>query len=183
MADGEAGMPGAEAGAADRQTGTAGGAAGTASGGDGRERARGPVVRLRPLAGTYAVSRLAADAPFPAWADGAGFVSLSRTASELSIVCLAARVPADVRSDGEWRCLELCGPFAFDETGIVASVVAPLSAGGLGVFVVSTFDGDHLMVKAATFDRACALLAAAGHRFIGDERGAGATTSEAPHPP
>jgi len=160
MTGGEAGGLGADAGAADQD---AGGEAGTASGGDGRERARGPTVRLRPLAGAYAVSRLAADAPFPAWADGAGFVSVSRTSAELSVVCLATRVPAGVRSDDGWRCLELCGPFAFDETGIVASVVAPLSAGGLGVFVVSTFDGDHLMVKAESFDRAWALLLAAGH--------------------
>lgn len=45
-------------------------------------------VRLELLPGQYAVSRLDGTEPIPAWADGAGFVSISRSADELSIVCL-----------------------------------------------------------------------------------------------
>jgi len=123
----------------------------------------GVTVRLVPLDGRYGIARLAPDAPLPAWGDGPGFVSLTRTADELSVVCRQERIPDGVRRDVDWRCLALAGPFAFGETGIVASVVGPISAGGLGVFVVSTFDGDHLLVKAADFAAACDLLAAAGH--------------------
>lgn len=124
-----------------------------------------PSVALRLLPGDYAVSRLLQDDPIPAWADGEGFVSISRSDEELSILCRAERVAPDVRQDAGWACLKLQGPFAFDETGIVLSVIAPLSNAGLGVFVVSTFDGDHLLVKRADLDRARALLAEAGHRL------------------
>jgi len=130
-------------------------------------------VRLVPLAGRYGIARLVPGAALPAWGDGPGFVSLTRTADELSVVCLQDRIPADVRRDLDWRCLALAGPFAFGEAGIVASVVGPISAGGLGVFVVSTFDGDHLLVKAADFAAACGLLAAAGHRIDPAEAGEG----------
>lgn len=124
-----------------------------------------PSVALRLLPGDYAVSRLSPDDPIPAWADGEGFVSISRSDEELSILCRAERVAPDVRQDGGWACLKLQGPFAFDETGVVLSVIAPLSNAGLGVFVVSTFDGDHLLVKRADLDRARTLLAEAGHRL------------------
>lgn len=118
---------------------------------------------LRRLSGDYAVARLAAAARIPTWADGPGFVSISRSDDELSVTCLAARVPSAVRQDGPWACFKLAGPFAFDETGIVLAVVAPLSAAGLGVFVVSSFDGDHLLVKQADAAAAIAALTAAGH--------------------
>lgn len=111
----------------------------------------------------YAVSRLDAAAPIPAWADGAGFVTISRSQNELSIVCEAARVPAGTVSEGGWTCLRFVGPFAFGATGIVLSVVRPLSLGGLGVFVVSTYDGDHILIKSGDMPAAVQLLQHAGH--------------------
>jgi hypothetical protein len=124
-----------------------------------------PSIALHLLDGDYAVSRLSPTDPIPAWVDGEGFVSISRSDEELSILCRAERVPADVRQDAGWACMKLQGPFAFDETGVVLAVIAPLSNAGLGVFVVSTFDGDHIMVKRADLDRAGVLLAKAGHRL------------------
>ena len=123
-------------------------------------------IRLQRLPGAYAISRLAPGEPIPAWADGPGFVSISRSSEELSVVCLAERVPAGVTTDDGWSCLRLVGPFAFDETGIVLAVIRPLSESGLGVFVVSTYDGDHLLLKSATLERAITLLTAAGHQVL-----------------
>jgi hypothetical protein len=123
-------------------------------------------VKLRVLDGAYGVARLQASDAIPAWADGGGFVSISRTDDELSIVCREDRIPRDVRSDAGWSCLKLQGPFAFDETGIVLSVIEPLSTNEIGIFVVSTFDGDHLLVKSNDLEKALDLLANAGHSLI-----------------
>ena len=125
-----------------------------------------PRVTLHRLAGAYAVSRLDPAAAIPGWADGTGFVSISRSADELSIVCPAERVPTDVRQDAGWTCYRFVGPFAFDETGIVSSVIGPLSDAGIGIFVVSTFDGDHMLLKQADIARADAILAASGHVLL-----------------
>lgn len=122
-----------------------------------------PRIKLKVLDGAYAVARLAPADPIPDWADGAGFVSISRTEDELSVVCLQERVPQGMRMDGDWRCLKLQGPFAFDETGIVLSVIEPLSSNDIGIFLVSTFDGDHLLVKAKDLAEAQDLLTKAGH--------------------
>ena len=123
-------------------------------------------ITLEQAAGDYAVSRLDATSPIPAWADGDGFVSISRSRHELSIVCAAARVPPGTVSEPGWRCWRFVGPFAFGATGIVLSVVRPLSLGGLGVFVVSTYDGDHLLLKAQDLPAAVQLLNDAGHVLI-----------------
>jgi hypothetical protein len=125
-----------------------------------------PSIKLRQLTGAYAVSRLNADNPFPDWADGPGFVTLTRTDDELSIVCLQDRVPETVKQDRDWTCFKFIGPFAFGETGIVLSVVRPLSENGIGIFVASTFDGDHLLVKSEDVAAALRLLSAAGHRVV-----------------
>ncbi|MGV3549843.1 ACT domain-containing protein [Rhizobium sp.] len=123
-------------------------------------------VRLKRLAGAYAVCRLDPAQAIPAWADGEGFVSISRSDDELSITCRADRVPDGIRQDGGWTCYKLVGPFAFDETGIVSSVIGPLSDAGIGIFVVSTFDGDHLLVKQADVARAEPILVASGHTLL-----------------
>lgn len=125
-----------------------------------------PNLTLLELSGDYAVSRLDAHASIPSWADGAGFVSICRTEDELSVVCLAARVPADIRSDQPWTCFKLVGPFPFDATGIALSVIEPLSGAGVGIFLVSTFDTDYLLVKTDNAARTRALLTEFGHRLL-----------------
>jgi hypothetical protein len=123
-------------------------------------------ITLRKLAGSYAIARLEPADRIPAWADGDGFVSISRTEDELSIVCRQERVPSGIKQDSGWTCYKFQGPFAFGETGIVLSVIRPLSENGIGIFVVSTFDGDHLLIKTADEPKGRELLQAAGYTLL-----------------
>jgi uncharacterized protein len=123
-------------------------------------------ITLEHAKGDYAISRLPPDAAIPGWADGPGFMTISRSAHELSVLCLTDRVPHGVVSEAGWACLRFVGPFAFGATGIVLSVVRPLSEGRIGVFVVSTFDGDHILVKQADLESARTLLVDAGHNLV-----------------
>ena len=125
-----------------------------------------PRVRLRALSGVYGVARLHSADPIPTWAVGIGFVNISRTDDELSIVCLQDRMPHDAQKDDGWSCFKFEGPFAFAETGIVLSVIEPLSTNRIGIFVVSTFDGDHMLVKLGDIEKARDLLLNAGHSLV-----------------
>lgn len=82
------------------------------------------------------------------------------------MVCLQERVPAHVQAERDWKAFRFVGPFAFGATGIVLSVVQPLSEAGVGVFVVSTFDGDHLLLQERDAAAGQALLLAAGHTVL-----------------
>ena len=122
-------------------------------------------LALSLLPGELAVCRLEPDAPLPTWALASPFVSLTRTAGELSVVCAASAVPADVRTEPGWRCLAVAGPLDFAETGILAALTVPLAAAAISVFALSTFDTDVLLVRAVDLDHALAVLTAAGHRI------------------
>lgn len=121
-------------------------------------------LTLAPLPDLYAICRLPADAAIPDWAVSVPFVSLTYTRDELSVVCPQDRVPDGVQADRGWRCLQVEGPFDLEGAiGVLAALSAPLAEARLGIFVVSTYDTDYLLVKDAQATRAFDALAQAGH--------------------
>ncbi|HEY3588220.1 MAG TPA: ACT domain-containing protein [Myxococcaceae bacterium] len=109
------------------------------------------------------VARLPGAAALPAWADGAGFVSITRREGELSIVCADERVPADVRAERGWRALEVEGPLDFQMVGVLHGLTGSLARAGISVFAVATFDTDVLLVREETLSRAVEVLREAGY--------------------
>lgn len=122
-----------------------------------------PAYTLGVLAGRYAICRLEPTARIPDWATGCHLFSITRTPSELSIVCPEGQVPPSMTCDRGWRVLELEGPFDLATTGVVASIADPLAAAGISLFVVSTHDTDYVLVKDAALGEAVSALAARGH--------------------
>ncbi|RZS34745.1 hypothetical protein EV193_10893 [Herbihabitans rhizosphaerae] len=121
---------------------------------------------VRP--GEYTVLRLAADATVPENLLRAnGFVSVTRTPDELSVVCPAAVAPAAELSKPGWRLLTVRGPLEFTLTGIMAALSGELAAAGVSLFAVSTYDTDHMLVPATDLARAVAALVEAGHEVHG----------------
>ncbi|MGK0618973.1 ACT domain-containing protein [Meiothermus cerbereus] len=119
---------------------------------------------LHLLEGPYAVCQLEATAQVPAWAEGQGFLSISRASDELTIVCPQQRVPPQVKAERDWRCFRLVGPFEFALTGILAAVLNPLAQAGVGVFAVSTYNTDYVLIKSASLNQGIMALSQAGHR-------------------
>jgi hypothetical protein len=77
---------------------------------------------LTVLPGSFAMVRLAADAPLPSSATRSDFFSIARTRDELSIVCVAAQVPGGGAAETGWRALKVAGPFALSEIGVLAAL-------------------------------------------------------------
>jgi len=130
-----------------------------------RRAGRLPNHRLRLVVrpGRFAVVRLSARATLPRWALAGPFHSITRTATELSIVCRQGRVPARVRREDGFHCLEVRGPFAFDAVGVLASLATPLARARIPILAVSTFDTDFLFVREAHLADAIRALEKAGH--------------------
>ena len=118
---------------------------------------------LEILEDRLAVARLPPDEPLPSWPSG-DFLSITRTAEELSIVCDDRAVPHDVRAERGWRILKVHGPIPFETTGVAAALISPLADAGISVFLISTFDTDYLLVKEAGFADALRVLRDAGHQ-------------------
>lgn len=122
---------------------------------------------LHLMATTLAVARLPAHAGMPWWAAGSGFLSVTRTPDETSVVCDAGRVPDGVRAERGWRALRVAGTLPFAATGVLVSLATPLADAGVPIFVVSTFDTDYLLVPEAMTGNAIAVLRKAGHTVTG----------------
>jgi uncharacterized protein len=112
---------------------------------------------LTVLPDRLAVCRLPADAPAPSWAAGA-FVSVTRTAEELSVVCAEENVPDGVTAERGWRCLKVEGPLDFALTGVLAELLVPLAKAEISVFALATYDTDHLLVREDRLEDALAAL-------------------------
>jgi len=121
----------------------------------------------RKIAGSFGICQLPPDARTPPWADGPGFTAQVRSDDELTLICREDRIPLGQKSELGWACFRSIGPFAFDEAGVVASLISPISAAGIGVFVVCTFDGEHILCPEADFEKVAALLQNLGHDFDG----------------
>ncbi len=120
-------------------------------------------LNLTLLNDTFAVCRLEPQAALPPWAVNSAFSSITRTPDELSIVCLQTDVPAEIVSEKDWRCLQVQGPLAFAETGILASLASTLAQAGVSLFALSTFDTDYILLKQNDLLRAIQSLSRAGH--------------------
>ena len=123
-------------------------------------------ITLRVVPGLYGIARLAHDASIPSWVNGPGLCAMVRADDELTLVCLQNRIPNHVESVLHWRCLRSVGPFAFSASGIVLSIIAPLSAQGIGIFVVCTFDGEHVLVADQHWEASLKCLKDADHLVI-----------------
>lgn len=125
-------------------------------------------LKFRWLLGPYAVVRLAADAHVPDWALEGEFTSTTRTGDELSIVCPADNLPADVRSPHRWVCLKLEGPFPFSLTGVLLSFIEPLSTNEIPIFAISTYDTDYVLIQEEWAAAGFSTLQSAGHELVSD---------------
>ncbi len=135
-------------------------------------------VRIRVIPGAYSVVRVdegrAAEAGDSAsflaglFASG-GFVSVTKTDGELSVVCESTRLPPALprREEGGWSLLAVEGPLDFSLTGILSAISAPLASAGISIFAVSTYDTDYVLVRAASLAAAEVALAGAGFEVIG----------------
>lgn len=115
----------------------------------------------------FAVARLEPGADVPnAVLTSRDFMSITRTDEELSIVCSESIANDLAKVDRPWRAIKVYGPFAFDQTGVLAAFLGPLANASIGIFATSTFDTDYILVKSENIEPAIQALQAAGHRFV-----------------
>jgi|1186.fasta_scaffold296971_1 hypothetical protein len=125
-------------------------------------------MEVAVLPGTLAVCRLRATDRVPSWALELheGFVSITRTPDELSVVCPQEAVPPDTEVEEDWRALVLPGPIPFEATGVLSALTVPLAEAGIPVFAISTYDTDYVLVREKDLEHALHVLHADPERQL-----------------
>lgn len=119
---------------------------------------------LSVLSDTFVVCRLAPSAPVPGWAlETAGFVTVTRTDDELSIICREPDAPHGVATPARWHALKVHGPFPLGTVGVMSALSQALANAKVSLLAISTHDTDYLFVQAADLAHAVRALRHEGH--------------------
>ena len=95
------------------------------------------------------------------------FVFKGRTDEEKSLVCPVSMVPESTldRSDG-WKMFRICGQLDFSLIGILAELSSVFAKAEIGIFAISTYNTDYVLVKDKDYRKAIKALDRAGYRVL-----------------
>lgn len=92
---------------------------------------------------------------------------IGRTDQEISLVCKTEDTPSETaeREDG-WRSFRIEGVLDFSLVGVLSKISSILADNGIGIFAVSTYNTDYILVKEEQFDSAVNVLENAGYTIL-----------------
>ena len=97
----------------------------------------------------------------------AEFYFIGKTDEELSLVCKTEDTPAvTIERDDGWKGFRIQGTLDFSLIGILSKLAGVLADHKIGIFAVSTYNTDYILVKKENFDRALKVLASEGYTVI-----------------
>lgn len=121
-------------------------------------------MELKRLPGRLTVCKVPSTAEINIEKD---FYFIGKTDEELSLVCKTEDTPVMTtdRDDG-WRGFRIQGQLDFSLIGILSELSAILARNRIGIFAVSTYNTDYILVKEENFEKAMRVLAEAGYRVV-----------------
>lgn len=95
------------------------------------------------------------------------FYFIGKTDEEISLVCKTKNTPAETleREDG-WRAFRIQGTLDFSFIGILSKISSILTENKIGIFAVSTYNTDYILVKEDNFDAALMALQKSGCNIL-----------------
>ena len=89
------------------------------------------------------------------------------TDEELSLVCPTELVPDNTtaREDG-WKAFRIIGVLDFSLIGILARISKILASNGIGIFAISTFNTDYILMKQENYDAGLKALKNSGYTIM-----------------
>lgn len=97
----------------------------------------------------------------------ADFFFIGKTDEELSLVCKTEDTPENTaeRDDG-WRGFRIQGVLDFSLIGILSKLSGILAEHKIGIFAVSTYNTDYILVKEENYEKALTVLASEGYTIV-----------------
>ena len=97
----------------------------------------------------------------------AKYVFIGKTDEEKSLVCVTREVPENVieREDG-WKAFRIQGVLDFSLIGVLAGISELMAQNKIGIFAVSTYNTDYILIKKENYQKALQVLENAGYQII-----------------
>ncbi|WP_238588080.1 ACT domain-containing protein [Kandleria vitulina] len=95
------------------------------------------------------------------------FYFIGKTDEELSLVCKTEDTPDNtIERDDGWRGFRIQGVLDFSLIGILSKLSGILAEHKIGIFAVSTYNTDYILVKEENYERALSVLTSEGYTVI-----------------
>jgi len=95
------------------------------------------------------------------------FYFIGKTDEELSLVCKTEDTPDNtIERDDGWRGFRIQGVLDFSLIGILSKLSSILAEHKIGIFAVSTYNTDYILVKEENYERALSVLTSEGYTVI-----------------
>ena len=95
------------------------------------------------------------------------FYFIGKTDEELSLVCKTEDTPLKtIERDDGWRGFRIQGVLDFSLIGILSKLSGILAEHKIGIFAVSTYNTDYILVKEENYERTLAILASEGYTVV-----------------
>lgn len=94
------------------------------------------------------------------------FCFAGKTDEEISLICMTWDVPErTLRREDGWKAFRIEGELDFSLIGILAEISALLAEAKIGIFVVSTYKTDYVLVKKEQYEKALGTLGGEGYEI------------------
>jgi hypothetical protein len=129
----------------------------------------GHKLKLRLLDDKFVISKMPQFAELPSVFAKGEMCFVMRTDEDLTIISPEFMAPNNVQQEIGFRCLRTDSEISMNSVGIVDSLIQPLSAAGIGVSVISTYNIVYLFLSEEHLVKATQTLQHAGHEFVHEE--------------
>ncbi len=98
---------------------------------------------------------------------GKDFYFTGKTDEEISLVCITKDAPENtIERDDGWKAFRIQGVLDFSLIGILSKISSILANNEIGIFAISTFNTDYILVKKENYEKALQVLADAGYTIV-----------------
>ena len=92
------------------------------------------------------------------------FCFIGKTDEELSLVCNTNLVPTNaIKCDNGWKAFRIEGVLDFSLIGILSKISTLLAGNEIGIFAVSTYNTDYILIKKENLNKAIEVLEQNGY--------------------
>ncbi|MGD0036043.1 MAG: ACT domain-containing protein [Bacteroidota bacterium] len=126
-------------------------------------------LKLQLLEEKFTISKMPQFAELPSVFAKGEMCFVMRTDDDLTIISPEFMAPDNGQQEIGYRCIRIAGQTPSNTTGILFTLVKPLTEAGISIFAVSTFSSDYIFLMEEHLVKATQALQHAGHEFVHEE--------------
>ena len=126
-------------------------------------------LKLQLLDEKFTISKMPQFAELPSVFAKGEMCFVMRTDDDLTIISPEFMAPDNGQQEIGYRCIRIAGQTPSNTTGILFTLVKPLTEAGISIFAVSTFSSDYIFLMEEHLVKATQALQHAGHEFVHEE--------------